>query len=182
MIIGIAGRKRAGKDVLAAGLSAALGLPRDSFAAPIREFVGRITGLSPEQLEASKEAPLGWLDGVTPRRMMQTVGTEWGRQSVHSELWVRSLFERAPRKGVIVSDVRFPNEADAILARGGIVFRVNRPGAGEADSHASEIPLPDHLVTVELFNDSTPQRLIEQALACLLPRTPSIAPATDTGD
>lgn len=182
MIIGIAGKKRAGKDTLAAGLSAALGLPRDSFAAPIRAFVGQITGMRPEELEASKETPLAWLDGMTPRRMMQTVGTEWGRQSVHSELWVRSLFARAPRSGVIVSDVRFPNEADAILARGGIVFRVNRLGQGAGDEHLSEVPLPDHLVTVELFNDSTPERLVEAALACLVPARHGLAPATDTGD
>lgn len=182
MIIGIAGKKRAGKDTLAAGLSSALGMPRDSFAAPIRAFVGQITGMRPDELEASKEQPLEWLDGVTPRQMMQTVGTEWGRQSVHAELWVRSLFARAPRGGVIVSDVRFPNEADAILARGGIVFRVNRPGQGAGDEHLSEVPLPDCLVTVELFNDSTPERLIEQALACLVPKSASIAPAVDTGD
>jgi hypothetical protein len=179
-LIGIAGAKRAGKSTLASGLSLALGLPEESFAAPMREFVARITGMTLRELDARKEEPLAWLDGVTPRTMMQTVGTEWGRQTVHPDIWLRSLFARIPPQGAIISDVRFPNEAEAILERGGIVFRVNRAGC-EGDGHASERPLPPELVTVDLWNTGTPRDLIEQALNCL-GVSQGVAPATNTGD
>jgi hypothetical protein len=67
----------------------------------------------------------------------------------------------------VISDVRFPNEAEAITNAGGAVIRISRPGAGEGDSHASETPLPNYLVTFELANDSTPEALVERALGLL---------------
>ena len=166
-LIGIAGAKRAGKSTLAQGLALVTGLPEESFAAPLREFVARITGMTARELDARKEEPLDWLDGVTPRQMMQTVGTEWGRQMIHPEIWLRSLFARIPPQGAIISDVRFPNEAQAILDRGGIVFRVNRPGLPQGDGHLSEVPLPPELVTVDLWNTKAPRDLIEAAMNCL---------------
>lgn len=174
MIVGIAGPKRAGKDTLARGLCAALGLPQDSFAGPLRAFVARTLGMTMAELEDAKEAPIAWLEGVTPRAMMQTVGTEWGRRMVHPDLWLRSLLARIPAQGAVVSDVRFPNEAEAIIEAGGVVIRLSRPGAGEGDSHASETPLPSYLVTFELANDSTPDDLVDRALA-LLQRQPPFA-------
>lgn len=167
ILVGIAGPKRSGKNTLAAGLSRALGVSEDSFAGPMRRFIAELTGLDAQALDTRKEAPLDWLGGVTPRRMLQTVGTEWGRQMIHPEIWVRALLARLPKAGAIISDVRFPNEAQAILARGGVIFRLSRPGLAADDPHLSERPLPDHLVTVELVNCSTPERLVEAALACL---------------
>lgn len=168
-LIGIAGAKRSGKDTLANGLSMALGVPRESFAGPLREFVARITGMTLAQLEFDKELALDWLDGVTPRSMMQTVGTEWGRQMVHPDLWVRSLLARIPPQGAIISDVRFDNEASAILDRGGMVLRVLRPGLATGDAHISEIPVSDHLVTAELVNSRTPHDLVASAMALIEP-------------
>ncbi|WP_323162842.1 hypothetical protein [Stenotrophomonas maltophilia] len=166
--IGIAGAKRAGKDTLARELQADLGLPIDSFAAPLRKFVADLAGMGGnlDVLEVHKETPIPWLDGVTARQMMQTVGTEWGRQMVHPDLWVRALFARLPAGGII-PDVRFPNEAEAIRQRGGVVIRVSRPGYGKGDSHASEAPLPGELVDFEVANNATPGMLAARALADL---------------
>jgi hypothetical protein len=75
MLIGIAGPKRSGKDTLARGLCAALGLSQDSFAGPLRAFVANTLGMTLAELEDAKEAPIAWLDGITPRHLMQTVGT-----------------------------------------------------------------------------------------------------------
>lgn len=167
LYIGIAGAKRAGKDTLARKLQAILGLPIDSFAAPLRKFVAELAGMGGlDTLEVHKETPIPWLDGITARSMMQTVGTEWGRQMVHPDLWVRSLFARLPAGGII-PDVRFPNEAEAIRQRGGIVIRVSRAGTGHGDGHASETPLPANLVDIEVTNDSTPREMAIRVLADL---------------
>lgn len=167
MLIGIAGPKRSGKDTLAHGLSKALGLPVDSFAAPLRQFVANLLNCSLATLEECKEHPVKWLDGKTPRQLMQTVGTEWGRDMVHPELWLRSLLHRVQYKGAIISDVRFPNEAKAILERGGIVIRLHRDGTGSGDVHVSEKPLPVELVSIELDNDDTAEQLIARGLQAL---------------
>jgi len=165
LLIGIAGPKRSGKDTLARLLCGALNARQDSFAAPIRNFIGELIGLDPELLELHKETPIPWLDGVTPRQMMQTVGTEWGRVMVHPELWVNSLMARVSHtQHVVISDVRFPNEARAILAHGGVVIAVDRPGTGEGDSHISESPLPAELVTFRVRNIGTPNDMLAAAL------------------
>ena len=78
---------------------------------------------------------------MTPRKMLQILGTEAGRGLIHPQIWVNSLM--ADYKGIdlyrdsnpsnpwkfpnwLVTDTRFPNEADAIKERGGILIRVNR--------------------------------------------------------
>jgi hypothetical protein len=160
MLIGIAGPKRSGKTTLAEGLCKVFSLEHHSFAGPIRAFVANILGYTLEGLELRKEEPVVWLDGKTPRQLMQTVGTEWGRVTVHDDLWVRSLLARVPAEGAVISDVRFPNEAEAILAAGGIVIQLSRPGTGEGDGHASEVPLPASCVTQAWKNNSTEHDLI----------------------
>ncbi|MEU9859193.1 hypothetical protein AB0E19_38720, partial [Streptomyces sp. NPDC047974] len=88
-IIGITGRARSGKDTLAEFLVSDHGFVKLSFAAPIRAFVADITGLPVSAMEDGplKEEPLDWLNGQTPRRLMQTVGTEWGREMIDRDLW-----------------------------------------------------------------------------------------------
>lgn len=165
LLIGIAGPKRSGKDTLARLLCNTLPARQDSFAGPLRSFIGELIGLNPELLDLHKETPVPWLDGVTPRQMMQTVGTEWGRVMVHPELWVHSLMNRiSPTQHTVISDVRFPNEARAILAHGGIVIAIDRPGTGEGDTHISESPLPADLVTFRVRNIGTPDDMLSSAL------------------
>lgn len=112
----------------------------------------RALGLSEAQVDGSdKEKPCSLLNGMTPRNAMQLLGTEWGRELVHTELWISAWaqavedlpplnWEEPDIKLVVCDDVRFPNEADAIRARGGIVVRIDRPGAGSSSGadHASE--------------------------------------------
>lgn len=164
-LIGITGFKRSGKDTLALGLCAELGIQQFSFADPIRNAVCEILGWTRAELEVRKEELIPWL-GTTPRHMMQTMGTEWGRNQIHDQLWVLSMFQRMGTAGGVTSDVRFPNEAAAILDRGGVILRVHRPGC-ESDGHASEQVLPIEFVTHELYNEGSKADLIHQAMQVL---------------
>lgn len=164
--MGIAGPKQAGKTTLGEQLAAELGLVHTSFAAPIRQFVAKLLGMTAAELEVAKEKPVDWLGGATPRHMMQTLGTEWGRQMVHGELWVRAVLHSLPEHAVI-SDVRFPNEAAMIRDLGGIVLQIERPGVKFGSDHASEIPLPEALVSATLVNNGTPRDLLDKAVAIL---------------
>lgn len=167
-IIGLTGQKRSGKDTVAGLIDMHTTRPwqkmalRESFAGPIRRAVADILGWSMAQLEEHKELPLARLDNVTPRHMMQTLGTEWGRQMILPDLWIRVLetkLEEAINSGLygvaVITDVRFPNEAKMIKSMDGIILRVVRPGLESADTHSSETPLPDDLVDATIVNDAT---------------------------
>jgi hypothetical protein len=72
----------------------------------------------------------------TPRTILQLLGTEAGRKIIHPNIWVNALFaDYEDNKSEwlleinskwIITDCRFPNEAQAVKDRGGIVIRVER--------------------------------------------------------
>jgi hypothetical protein len=86
-------------------------------------------------IEIDKEVPLNRLYGMpTARFLMQTLGTDWGRNQVHVDFWVAEWEAKASvwsRTGVsvITDDMRFPNEMEAVKRLGGKTWRVERPGA-----------------------------------------------------
>lgn len=165
LLIGVAGFARAGKSSIAKVLESECGFIEHSFASAIRRFTTQLcTEINPEfDLERDKTTPQPALSGRTPRAFMQLLGTEFGRSIVHPKFWVNHTMmkvQRARDAGfpVVISDVRFKDEADAIREAGGIVLWVHRPGI-EAGEHASEQGLPAHLVDLMLHNDSTLQQL-----------------------
>ena len=88
---------------------------------------------------------------LTPRKLLQLLGTEAGRHIIHPNIWVNALFaDYEPDSNWIITDVRFPNEAKAIKEKGGIMIRVNRPqfmANGRVivkDEHESETALDDY--------------------------------------
>lgn len=140
-LIGFCGIAGSGKSTAAGHLVAAHGFRRVRFAGPLKAMLAAL-GCSPEEIDgAAKELPCDLLGGRTPRQAMQTLGTEWGRQLVAPDLWTRAWARAANGLPLVVADdVRFPNEAEAIRARGGIVIEITSPCAGSASgsSHASE--------------------------------------------
>ena len=72
---------------------------------------------------------------LTPRLLLQLLGTECGRDIIHPNIWVNALFSNYIPKQIgyefnyshwIITDMRFPNELKAVKSRGGITIRVNR--------------------------------------------------------
>lgn len=86
---------------------------------------------------------------LSPRDIMQLLGTEVGR-SIHPNIWVNAMFANwSDQDHWILTDVRFPNEAEAIKSRGGVVIRVNRQdllrlGHIDIDEHPSEVALDNY--------------------------------------
>lgn len=81
------------------------------------------------------------------RPMWRLVGETLGRDQIDTDLWVNKLFDDWDGSPTIIDDVRYPNEAQAILARGGLVFSLERIGQGSRDDALSEQPLPADLIT-----------------------------------
>jgi hypothetical protein len=145
ILIGITGPARAGKSTIARYLCEDNGFHEVSFAAPIKRMIANGFDLDIKDLESPevKEATLPWL-GRSPRYLLQTLGTDWARKMVNPDTWLILAARRIERAkamgapGVVVSDVRFNNEADFILARGGEIWRVWRQAATAVRAHESE--------------------------------------------
>lgn len=153
-MIGLAGRARVGKDTVAAILHEIANYRVASFAEPLRQFVCQITGIPRPELDDVKEQVIPWL-GKSPRQLLQTLGTEWGRAMVKDTIWIDVCMKQAEGQRVVITDVRFDNEADAIRARGGVIIHVVRPDALQVASHASEAGVTRFDMDHVIINDGT---------------------------
>lgn len=143
-LIGLTAPARAGKDTVGGILHTHFAAARVAFANPLRAALrAMIPGLTDEHFFGNlKEVEIPWL-GKSPRQMMQTLGTEWGRNLVHNELWLKIAEQTIDAHmnnllHVAVTDVRFENEAHFIRQKGGQVWHIQRGEAPKVNAHASE--------------------------------------------
>lgn len=161
MLLGIHAKAQSGKSTAAQYLRSK-GWEEISFAAPIRAFTAHLLQVSLEELEQLKETPVGVFGGRTPRYFMQQLGTEFGR-SISPTLWIDlALRNIKPSQNYVVSDVRFTNEAEAILKWGGKIIQLERDGAGTPSKHVSEEGIPHHYIHTTIYNNQTIEELHKQ--------------------
>lgn len=170
-LIGVTGRAGVGKDTLADYLCTVEGYERYSLASPLKAAIEAAFSLPANIWDRDrKEVVIPWI-GKSPRQLAQTLGTEWGRNLVAPDIWLRCLgqvIDAMPREkpGLVVPDVRFENEARYILERGGVIVRVTRDVPAVA-SHPSEAGIPDELVNLEIANDSGIDEFVRSAMRAL---------------
>lgn len=140
-IIGFAGCAGAGKTTAARHMIEHHGFERVRFAGPLKDMM-RAIGCTEDEIDGSrKEVPCDLLGGRTPRQAMQWLGTEWGREMIAPDLWTRAwAYAAAGKQKVVVDDVRFPNEVEAIRALGGVVIEIRTAAAANPATlqHVSE--------------------------------------------
>lgn len=153
ILIGFAGPAGVGKDTAADYLANGAGLMRYALADPIKNALDAMGfARSLYDQDDVKDKPI-FDFGVSYRKLAQTLGTEWGR-SIVPDFWLR-VAERTFRsletrndgplkgswRGMVVSDVRFENEA-AWVRREGLLIHIigpsRRPIANDGAAHASE--------------------------------------------
>ncbi len=179
MIIGLCGQAGAGKGTVAEAL-AWRGFATVSFADPLYAAISAITGLPVSDLQdrTKKEVPIDWV-GTSPRRLLQTLGTEWGRQMIRDDIWIQATMRRMlPGGDYCVPDVRFDNEAAAIREAGGRIWRIVRPGHAVLDeaaaAHASEAGISEQYIDAVIVNTGSLSDLataVETAMTRLLAGT-----------
>lgn len=170
IVIGLCGPAGAGKNSVAEILCSRLSFRQMAFADPLYEAAAAITGISVEAMQdrGIKEREIGWL-GKSPRRILQLLGTEFGRGHLGSDVWIRHLGRRLSAmqesgKNVVITDVRFPNEAAYIANRaGGAIWKVARGGSSgleaAAVAHESERGLPVEYLDCVINNTGTLDQL-----------------------
>ena len=164
-VIGISGYARTGKDTIADYLVENEGYTKISFSTPMKEAMYRlnpritVNEIQNTALRIGVDV-YGW-EGLKERSpdirgLLQRFGTEVGREMFGEDFWVNYALDSIPDGGkAVIADVRYPNEADAIRALGGKVFRVERDGVGPANAHASENALDRYEFDGTLYNQGT---------------------------
>jgi energy-coupling factor transporter ATP-binding protein EcfA2 len=112
-----------------------------SFADPLKEMLHVLlqpAAFSPD----NKEEPTFGICGRTPRYLMQTLGTEWGRKTIGQDIWVETMRRRIAQstaRYIVIDDLRFDDEAEMIQDLGGKIYLIERPGfSWDPDGHPSE--------------------------------------------
>jgi hypothetical protein len=189
MLIAISGYAQAGKDTIADRLCDVHGFRRVAFADLLRrcaEALDPIVGLhitpAIEVTSAGDMTPqfidpdaavityrealeiYGYEESKSRfpefRGILQRLGTDVGRKLLSDNIWVdATLASLEPGIDYVITDARFPNEAEAVTREGGLMVRVERIGTGPVNDHPSEVALDDWAFDHIITNDGTIEEL-----------------------
>ena len=148
-VIGLMGQKQSGKDTVADFLVSNHGFMKIAFADALKDS---LIALDPYLFEPGERLSvivkqIGWDSAKVKyqevRRLLQRLGTDVGRDILGEDVWTRIMEQkldhaRANGADVVVTDVRFINEAQVILDHAGYLARIDRPGLPDDDDHRSE--------------------------------------------
>lgn len=162
-LIGLAGKAGAGKDTVADYLWEKEEAIKIAFADALRAAACSIFGLGSCNFtdRGLKEAEVEYW-GMSPRRMLQLLGTEATKPVFGDDIWLKRWFlsYSAVRDTdhVVVPDVRFDVEAEALRSLGGRIIHIVRPGfglGGDSAAHVSEAGIEPGDGDFYLLNDGT---------------------------
>lgn len=192
IVIALCGPRRCGKDTIANLLCERHGYANRKFAAPLKRTLADLFGFSDDEVEGPAKDVVHPAWGVTPRRLLQWLGTDvmqfqlqqvvpavgrtfWAQRMVHT-----LVHEDASVHRVVISDVRFPHEIAALreLALSAaasppvavVTVRLERAAAClhvSEDGHCSEQDARTLHTDVVVRNDGTPEQAVEQVLAAV---------------
>jgi hypothetical protein len=162
------------------------------FAGKLKQTASLLTGIPIEKFEDQDFKKLDmqpeW--GMTYREFLQKLGTEAMRDGLHTNVWINALFaDYTPTHYLIgaldtkltdgdtvypnwiITDMRFPNELEAVIKNGGITIRVVRPDMNSLQSmipaHASETALDNTTFDYEIINDGSIADLVDKIIDIL---------------
>ena len=138
-VVGLVGFIGSGKGT-AGDILCEHGYIKESFAKGVKDVASEMFGWPRGMLEGDTDDSRQWREtpdlfwsekfgkDFTPRKALQLMGTEVGRDIFHRDFWVFQLENRLRfhDNPIVVTDVRFPNEIDWIHSVGGKVFEVQR--------------------------------------------------------
>lgn len=139
MIIGTVGFSGSGKGTVGDILENDWGFIKESFAKPLKDAVSIIFNWNRFLLEGDTVESRKWREtidpywseklnkNITPRLVLQLMGTEAGRNIFGESLWTASLINRiTSTKNYVITDVRFENEIKALRDIGAKIIRIRR--------------------------------------------------------
>ncbi len=210
-VIAFTGRARSGKDTAARLLAKRISdynnlvtfpnqyvIGAEAFAGPIKSMVAMLLDYFGKGAVSDYEKLKPYIDGefkeeiiedigASPRTLMQTLGTEWGRDMINEDIWVNSMLARlqgynaAKEHGykgayVFITDCRYDNEARALKSKGIPIVEILRESKAPVASHKSEDGISGEFINFTLVNDREEIDLagaLEYTLKDYLPEWPS---------
>ena len=177
LFIGVGYQKRNGKGEFSHALAAALRkcayeVEVRAYADPLKDFVKATFGATDDQLRGvhREQAVPVWVLARTKadtwRGVLQNVGTDL--RNLYEGIWIRTAM-RLPDSAylqpevVIMEDMRYVDEATAIMLAGGETVKILRPSVVSADSHSSESGLNGYYFDKTVVNDGTLEELQAKA-------------------
>jgi len=147
-LISLFGPQQVGKSTTADSMVETLGYTKLSFADPLYAMAAVLADMSVKNLrKIDKEEPREEFEGQTLRRVLQTLGTEWGRDIIGRELWCNTCLRKAEAlldagDKVVIDDCRFQNEYQGLRGLGAKFIRIVRedmPVEQSDPGHGSEV-------------------------------------------
>lgn len=187
-VIGFCGYAQSGKDT-AAGFLTAHGYERLAFADALRDSVYllnpivRVSSIGNADCEYERVQDLvdrvGWdvakVSYPEIRQLLQRMGTEVGRALYGESFWVDRVLTQMGRSttsygedvivgNYVITDVRFPNEVEAVRSVGGKVVRIYREGVGAVNSHVSDTGVDDLEIDAVVLNQGSLDEFRQEVL------------------
>lgn len=169
-LIGLTGLKRSGKDTMYNYIKEKINQDVISlaFAKPLKDICKIVFDLSEEQLYGNLKEEEDERYGITPRVIMQKVGTELFRNkfsevfpelNYDKNIWIKTLENQLKKyknteKIIFITDVRFKNEYDLVKKHNGIIINIEREGLENKDSHISENELKNEEYDYKIKNEN----------------------------
>lgn len=161
-LIGLAGLKNSGKDTVAKKIIYAEGgaWKKLAFADALKDAVSDLFGWDRTLVEGDNDTSREWretvdaywerelgIKGFTPRMALQMIGTDVMRNHFNEAFWIKALKRKIlnTTNHIVVTDVRFPNEAEMIKSMGGNIVQVIRGELPEWWDAACEWNKKEHL-------------------------------------
>jgi hypothetical protein len=174
-LLGLTGYAGSGKDTLAAEIIRHHPeFRRVAFADKLRDLAMRLNPALPTQPLADTVGRLGWEDAKNRddyvRQYLQRLGVAC-RDVLGEDVWVNAALPPVTAfdpyftyggPDIVVTDVRFPNEAVAVKDRGGLVIRIEREGVGPVNGHTSETAMDMWAADATVQNDGTEWDMLGQ--------------------
>lgn len=183
-LIALTGFKRSGKDTAGDFLIQKHNYIKYSFAGALKNACSEIFMFDYEQTEGSKKEDFDVRWNINPRKVFQRFGTEIFRDSLEQffpemkhlknnfwiyrfKIWYQEQVKKNPNIRIVVTDVRFQNEADIIKELGGIIIKVSRKNLKNTDNHSSEANIIKIKADFIIQNNSTIKNYYENLKSIL---------------
>jgi hypothetical protein len=176
VLIGLTGKAKSGKSTLANELTSRHPVVELTFAQPLKDM-GKVMGFKVDTQEDKQEVHPFWK--ISSRQFLQLWGTEIGRNVVPEiipqmpSIWLQHMDMRLDKYydeynqllvPIVISDVRFSDEAELIREYGGIIIHISRGNQDNTMTHSSEKGIHHSLIHYHITNDSSVENLYQTCM------------------